>query len=109
MKKWIFIAMLLALPAFAAEQTWENVPLIDGVCLTKVKDNPDQHKASCLVQCSKDGVGILTDEGYLKFDSEGSKKVVDLIKESGKKDSIRVNVKGIQEEDTIKVTSVSLK
>jgi|SRR5687768_9002930 hypothetical protein len=108
MKKWILIAMLFAFPAFAAEETWQNVPVIDGMCLSKVKDNPDQHKASCLVQCSKDGVGILTENGYLKLDPEGSKKVLDLIKESGKKDGLRVNVKGSKNGDTITVTSVTL-
>ena len=109
MKKLMLILMLLlAVPLLAAEETWENVPVIDGMCLSKVKDNPDQHKASCLVQCSKDGVGILTKDGYFKFDEEGSKKVINLIQESGKKDSLRVNVTGTRDGETIKVKSVQL-
>lgn len=109
MKKLFFILMLLAIPAFAAEQTWENVPLIDGMCLNKVKDNPDKHGTDCLLQCSDSGVGVITADGYLKLDDEGSKKAVALVKNSGKKNTIRVDVKGEKAGDTIKVTSLTLK
>jgi hypothetical protein len=109
MKKLMLIAILLAIPAFAAEQAWENVPLIDGMCLSKVKDNPDKHGADCLLKCSTGGLGILTADGYLKLDEEGIKKAVELVKNSGKKDGIRVDVKGEKEGEVIKVTSLSLK
>jgi hypothetical protein len=112
MKKHIFLVLflLLSVTLFAAEQTWENVSVIDGMCLSKVKDNPDKHQTNCLIKCSDMGFGVLTSDGtYLKFDDSGNKKTLDLLEKTDKKDTIRADVTGEKNGDTIAVTSITLK
>lgn len=111
MKKYVLPVLFLFLSGalFAAEQTWDNVPVVDGMCLSKVKDNPDKHKTECLLMCAGDGFGIITTDGkYLKFDEAGNGKALALFKETDKKDSIRVNVTGELNGDSIKVSSISM-
>lgn len=111
MKKFVFslLFLFLSFSLFAAEQKWENVSVIDGMCLSKVKDAPDKHKRECLVKCSDDGLGILTSDGtYLKFDKEGNEKAIALLKASDKADSIRADVTGELDGDSIKVSSITL-
>lgn len=102
--------LLSTLPLFAEEQTWKDVSVIDTMCLSKVKENPDKHERKCLLQCGDmGGYGILDADGnYLKFDDAGNTKVQALLKDSDKKDHIRVTVAGEKSGDTIKVSSVSL-
>lgn len=102
------VALLLTVPVFA--DTWENVSLVDGNCLSKVKDNPDGHPRACLIKCSGAGYGILTSDGtFLKFDSEGTSKALAALQASEKADHIRVNVKGTRSGDTLKVESIEIK
>jgi len=103
----LLISLGFSVPALVRAETWKNVPLIDTMCLTKVKANPDKHPTECLIQCSKSGYGILTSDGtYLKFDEAGNRQALDALKKTKKKDSIRVTVTGDRQGDTIKVTSV---
>jgi hypothetical protein len=104
------LVLALALPLFAAEQTWQNVPVVDKMCLNKVKADPDQHERTCLIQCAKTGFVIIAPDGKtLALDETGNAKVLDLVKNSDKKDHIRLDVTGELQGDTIKVASVSLK
>ncbi len=105
------LLVISATVAFAAEQTWDNVPLVDSMCLSKVKDNPDKHQTKCLVSCAgHGGIGIITSDGtFLKLDEAGTEKALALLKETDKKDTIRVNVTGEVDGDTVKVASVSFK
>jgi hypothetical protein len=109
MKRLLFMgAMLLSLPAFAGEETWKNVPMVDAACSAKVKADPDSHTQACAQQCQKSGFGILTSDGsFLKFDENGNKEALSTIKDK-KADHIRVTVIGEREGDTIKVKSVKL-
>src|SRR5262245_23963962 len=100
---------LFSLPLFAEQQMWKDVSVIDGMCLSKVKEDPDKHQKKCLLQCEMSGYGILDSNGkYLKFDDSGNEKFLALIKDSDKTDHIRITVEGEQSGDTIKVASVSL-
>ncbi len=114
MKKWTLAVLVAActsvpLAVAAAETTWSNVPVVDTMCVSKVKANPDAHKRSCALQCSKSGYGLITSDGtYLKFDAAGNEKTVAALKASKKEDHVRATVKGTREGDTIKVDSVSL-
>jgi len=104
-------AVLLALPSFAAAETWTNVPLIDVACSakSKVKANPDAHTRDCALACSKSGYGILTPDGtYLKFDEAGNAKALAALNASQKADHLRVTVTGELEGGTIKVTDLRL-
>ncbi len=114
MKQWTLAVLLAAstsLPmAVAAEETtWSNVPVVDTMCIGKVKANPDAHKRSCALQCSKSGYGLITQDGtYLKFDTAGNEKTVAALKASKKEDHLRATVKGTREGETIKVDSITL-
>lgn len=82
---------------------------MDGMCLAKMKDNPDKHTTSCLLKCSDGGYGIIAEDGtYLKLDDAGAQRLTSLLKETEKKDHIRVNVKGERNGDTIQVADLSL-
>jgi len=101
-------ALFLAAAPLAAE-TWTNVPVIDTLCLSKVKDDPDKHPVSCALQCAKGGYGLLTKDGaYLKFDEAGNEKTVAALKATKKTDHIRATIEGEREGDRIKVKSLRL-
>ena len=103
------LLLLLATSAFAGEETWKGVPLIDTMCSAKVKDAPDSHTTSCAIACAKGGFGIVASDGtYLKFDQAGNKKALSLLKSTRKTDHIRATIVGEREGDIIKVKSVSL-
>ncbi len=109
MKKLVVILTLFLLAQFAAAQTWENVTLMDAMCSTKAKANPDAHPRSCALQCSKAGYGILTGDGnFLKFDSAGNAKALELLKASDKADHLRVKVSGELRGDQLAVQTLSL-
>jgi hypothetical protein len=114
MRKWTLAVVLagstcLPLAVAAEETTWSNVPVVDSMCLGKVKANPDAHKRTCLLQCSKSGYGLVTQDGtYLKFDEAGNEKTMAALKASKKEDHVRATVKGTKEGDTIKVDSITL-
>ncbi|MFI5168121.1 MAG: hypothetical protein ACHQQS_16055 [Thermoanaerobaculales bacterium] len=79
------------------------------MCLSKVKDDPDSHPASCLVKCAKSGYGVLTSDGtWLKFDKTGNEKALAALQATDKKDHIRVNVTGELKGDTINVTDLTI-
>lgn len=100
---------LLTLPVLAEQQTWKEVSVIDTMCLSKVKSDPDKHQMKCLLQCEMSGYGIIDSDGnYLKFDDVGNEKLLAALKNSDKTDHIRVTVEGEKSGDTIKVTSLSL-
>ena len=109
MKKLLAVMLfaLFTLPLMAAE--WKNVPVTDVQCSARAKADPDSHTKECATKCAKSGFGIYTSDGkFLKFDQKGNDAVLDQIKKSDKKDHLRVNVKGEEAGDTIKVESVSL-
>jgi hypothetical protein len=114
MKRWtlaVLVAACTTLPlALAAEEaTWTNAPVVDTMCLAKVKANPDAHKRSCALQCARSGYGLIAPDGtYLKFDAAGNEKAVAALEASKKEDHVRATVKGTREGDTIKVTSITL-
>jgi len=100
---------LMASPAFAATQTFNDVSVVDVACSKKVAANADSHTRECALACETSGFGIVTaDNKFLKFDAEGNEKVLAELKASDKTDHLRVNVTGEVKGDTIKVTSVKL-
>jgi hypothetical protein len=100
---------LIALASFAEQQTWKDVSVIDTMCISKVKSDPDKHQKKCLLQCEMSGYGIIDSDGnYLKFEDAGNEKLLAALKNSDKADHIRATVEGEKSGDTIKVTSVSL-
>lgn len=104
-------ALLVAtfLPAVAFAGTWEKVSLVDQMCASKVKANPDKHPTSCLLKCADSGYGVQTADGtYVKLDAAGNKLALAELKKTGKKDGIRVNVTGEQKGDVIAVSSLKI-
>jgi hypothetical protein len=111
MRKLALLALLgiFAVPAFCAEQTFTNAPVVDSLCAKKVAGNPDTHTKECALACQGGGFGIITeDQKFLKFDADGNQKVLAEIKNSKKTDHLRVDVSGDVEGDTLKVKSVKL-
>ena len=100
---------LCAMPALAAAETYNNVPVVDVNCSKKAAADPDSHTRACALKCEASGFGILTkDNRFLKFDAQGNTSIVDQLKASDKKDHLRADVSGDVEGDTLKVTSVKV-
>ena len=100
---------LAAMPALAAVETYNDVPVVDVNCSKKVTADPDSHTRACALKCAASGFGIVTkDKQFLKFDAQGNAKVADALKASDKKDHLRVDVSGDVQGDTLKVTSIKL-
>jgi Tfp pilus assembly ATPase PilU len=100
---------LCAISAFAAAETYKDVPVVDVNCSKKVITDPDSHTRACALKCESSGYGVVTkDQQFLKFDAAGNAKVVEALKASDKKDHVRVNVTGDAQGDTLKVTSIKL-
>lgn len=105
----VLLIAIVAVPVFAAVETWTNVTLVDAMCASKVKANPDSHTTQCALQCGSSGMGILTASGdFLKFDDAGSKQAIGVLKATKKKDHLRATVVGERAGDSIKVQSVKL-
>jgi hypothetical protein len=105
----LLVAMTLAGAAAAYAEDWKGVSLVDKMCYSKVKDDPDKHETSCLVSCAKSGYGIITADGkYLMLDKAGNEKALAALKATDKKDHVRVNVTGALKGTTVQVTELSL-
>lgn len=103
------LGLLLALAGTAWAESWTNVSLVDVNCSTKVKADPDSHPRSCALKCASSGYGIFTADGnYVKFDAEGSKKALELLKASDQADHLRVNVTGAMVDGALKVESIAM-
>lgn len=108
MRKLIVMLVALCAPATALCENWSKVPLIDQMCLSKVKADPDKHPVSCLLKCAGSGYGIMAGDTWLKLDDAGNEKAVAALKRTGKKDHVRVNVTGERKGDTVQVTSLEI-
>lgn len=105
----VLIIAAFVVPALAAGETWENLPLVDHNCLEKVKADPDKHETSCLIMCSKSGYGVLTSDGtWLKFDKNGNEEALKALKATKKENGIRVTVTGERTGDMIKVATLKI-
>ena len=100
---------LMAAPALAATQTFNDVSVVDVACSKKVAADADSHTRDCALACEKSGFGIITaDKKFLKFDADGNAKIIEQLKTSSKTDHLRVDVIGDVKGDTITGTSVKL-
>jgi hypothetical protein len=100
---------LMAAPALAATQSFNDVSVVDVACSKKVAATADTHTKECALACKESGFGIVTaDKKFLKFDADGNAKILEQLKGSDKTDHLRVNVSGDVKGDTITVTSVKL-
>jgi len=100
---------LFAMPALASAASYHDVSVIDVNCSKKAAAAPDTHTRDCALKCASSGFGIITkDRQFLKFDAAGNSKIVDALKASGKKDHLRVDVKGDVQGDTLNVKSIKL-
>jgi hypothetical protein len=105
----LLMVLAMALPAFAAAETWSNVSIIDTQCSKKAKVDPDAHTRDCALTCAKSGFGILDkDRNYLKFDAKGNAEAMKLLQSTAKKDHLRVSVSGEKQGDVIQVQSLTM-
>lgn len=110
MKRVVLCTLVVAVvPLLAFAETWKSVPVVDNMCYEKVKADPDVHPTKCALACAKSGYGIIAADGsFLKFDESGNARVAALLKDTKKKDHLRVTVDGDWTGNSIKVKSVSL-
>jgi hypothetical protein len=105
----ILVVLTLSFAVTAAAEDWHNVSIIDTQCATKSAANPDAHKRSCALACSKSGFGIIDQSGnYLRFDDKGNQQAIKLLESSNEQDHLRVNVSGKKEGNVIHVESLKL-
>lgn len=105
----VTLAGFLALPFAAAAETWKNVTVIDTLCVSKFKADPDKHTTQCALQCVKGGYGLIDRDGsYLKFDAAGNAKTVAALKATKKADHLRATVTGEKDGDTLEVSSIAI-
>jgi len=103
------LAVILALPLVVKAETWNGVPVVDSNCFAKVKADPDRHTTECALACAKSGYGIIAANGsYLKFDESGNRKAIGLLRQTSKKDHLRVTVTGKRDGNTIQVDTIKL-
>lgn len=99
----------LSLALLGAPETWKGVPLVDSMCASKVKNDPDKHTTKCALQCQMSGYGILAEDGtFLKFDKAGNAQALAALKGTKKTDHLRATVTGERQGDSIKVDSLAL-
>jgi hypothetical protein len=110
MRKLSFAVLVsLWIPSAALAATWENVSLVDQMCSSKMKANPDKHPTSCLLKCAASGYGIQTADGkWTKLDEAGNKMALAELKKTQKTDHIRVNVTGEEKGDVIHASSLKI-
>jgi hypothetical protein len=110
MKKVVLLAATFLFATLCASaETWQNAPVVDKMCASKVKADPDKHTRACALQCKGSGYGIVTEKGeFLAFDSAGNDMAAKALQATDKKDHLRATVKGTRDGDTIKVEQVSL-
>ena len=103
------IVALFVISAVASAETWNNLPLVDKMCVEKVKSDPDKHETSCLIACAKSGYGVLMSDGtWVRFDAKGNDEAFKALKATKKTEGIRVTVTGEKKGDTIKVSSLTI-
>ena len=106
---WLVVFGLLAIPVFAANETFTDVPVVDVNCSKKVAADPDSHTRACALKCQESGFGIVTkDKQFLKLDGNGNAQIVAALKASDKKNHLRADVTGEVQGDMVKVSSVKL-
>ena len=108
-KQLAVLIAVLAMPAVTLAAEWQNVSMVDSMCLTKVKADPDKHPVSCALKCSDSGYLIQTAAGtWVKLDAAGNKLAIAQLKGTKQKDHVRVNVTGEQKGDVIAVSALKL-
>ena len=90
--------------------------LVDNACGTGMaKKAPDEamaeaakHEKSCALKegCQDSGFGLMSEGVFYKFDDNGAKKALALMKKTKKKNEIMVAVVGNHDGDILKVTSI---
>lgn len=119
MKKLIIFSTLLLSFAFTSQLIAARIDdktytgnLIDVACATKTAGHMDKvkgHPKSCSLMegCMKSGFGIVTADGkFHKFDENGNKLALDVLKNSKAEKDVMVSVTGSEDAGTIKVSKI---
>ena len=93
----------------AAAEDFSNVAVVDVMCADKAKAEPDKHTRDCALQCQGSGYAIVTDKGeVIKLDDTGNQQLIAALKQSTKRDNLRVNVSGERKGDKLQVKKLSM-
>ena len=104
----VILALALSVPLYA--KTLKNVSLMDAGCSAKKEamSNPDAHTRSCMMQCAKNGYGVVVDGKFVKFDDKGNELAKAALKNSSRKDHLRATVDGEMKDGVLHVSSLKL-
>lgn len=109
MRKLFVLIAALGMPVLSLAAEWQNVSMIDSMCLGKMKADPDKHPVSCALKCADSGYQIKTADGtWVKLDAAGNKLAVAELKAAKRADRVRVNVTGEQKGDVIAVATLKM-
>ncbi|HET9532787.1 MAG TPA: hypothetical protein VFQ92_20700 [Blastocatellia bacterium] len=115
----LMVCLVLALAGVVYAAAGENVKLtgyvVDNACAGRAsgengveKVKAHSVKCSLMPNCAKSGYSVVTAEGKVyKLDDAGNMKVAELLKNTKTEKGFAVNVEGMVEGDTLKVSTVS--
>ena len=85
--------LLMMVATFLRWQRHGNTsPMVDTMCSSKAKGDPDKHTTQCALASATSGFGIVATDGtYLKFNQAGNSKAVALLKAAEQPGRIRVS------------------
>ena len=103
----LFTLALFATPMMA--ETWKSAAVVDKMCASKAKADPDKHTRASALQCKGSGYGVVTEKGeFLALDDEGNKKMAAALQATDKKDHLRADITGTRKGETIQVEQLTL-
>jgi len=115
LKSLSFLGLLAGFAGMASAAEVQGI-LIDKMCSTKAVKGGQAaavaHDRDCALMppCQQSGYGVYTaDNKYLTFDGAGNTKAITALKNSKKKDDLKVTVTGDVQGDTIKVANLKLR
>ena len=104
----VILALALTIPLYA--KTLKNVPLDGRAVFDKAQamTNPDAHTRSCMMQCAKNGYGVVLNGKFVKFDEKGNELAKAAFRNSSKKGHLRATVDGEMKDGVLHVSSLKL-
>lgn len=106
-------ALLLSGVVFAQEGSKQSVSIkglvIDNMCNTGKGGTAKGHTVSCALMpdCQASGYAVIEKEKSYKFDAEGNKRVLEILKTTKTKKGVMVEVAGTLNGDVLSVDSIS--
>ncbi len=112
-KTFLFAATLAFAAAFALAQETKTAKvtglLVDAMCAKADEAEVKEHSTSCALMeaCVKSGFAVVSKDKVYKFDDNGNKLALDVLKNTKAKKGVAVEVAGTVEGDVIRVEKLT--